>query len=72
MKRPDQSNLRYLLESRPLVLKRNGIHVCLHDAFSGEVLGGQMRVEMVQEADSIAVLRVDFALDGRYVRIDGE
>jgi hypothetical protein len=72
MKRDDQSSLRYLLESRPLVLKRNGIHVCLHDAFSGEVLGGQTRVEMIQEAGSITVLRVDFALDGRYVRIDGE
>jgi len=72
MKRPDQSRLKYLLSSRPLVIKQDGIHVCLHDAFSGEVLGGQMRVSLHQEADSFAVLRVEFAIDGEMVRLVGK
>ncbi len=72
MRRPDQSRLKYLLSSRPLVIKQNGIHVCLHDAFSGEVLGGQIRVELVQEPGAIAVLRVEFSVDGEMVRLEGQ
>ncbi len=72
MKRSDQSRLKYLLSSRPLIIKRNGQHVCLHDAFSGEVLGGQMRVSLHQEPDCIAVLRVEFAVDGEMVRLVGK
>ncbi|MEE8875949.1 hypothetical protein [Pseudomonas helleri] len=72
MKREDQSNLRYLLSSRPLIVKRNGKHVCLHDAFSGEVLAGQARVELVQEPGCITRLRVEFDVDGNYVRLGGE
>lgn len=72
MKPVGQSKLEYLLTSRPLIVKQNGLHVCLHDAFSGEVLGGQMRVELVQEPESYAVLRVEFAVDGEMVRLEGK
>ncbi|MCD5996493.1 hypothetical protein KDX38_23165 [Pseudomonas sp. CDFA 602] len=72
MRNTDQSRLSYLLSSRPLILKQNGLHVCLHDAFSGEILGGQLRVELIQEPDSLAVLRVEFAVDGQMVRLEGK
>ena len=72
MKRSDQSRLSYLLSARPLIVKQDGVHVCLHDAFSGEVLGGQMRVSLHQEPDSIAVLRVEFSVDGEMVRLEGK
>lgn len=72
MKRADQSRLSYLLSSRPLIIKKNGMHVCVHDAFSGEVLGGQLRVELIQDAQSLAILRVEFAVDGEMVRLEGE
>ncbi|MGE6387365.1 hypothetical protein ACQKEN_17075 [Pseudomonas sp. NPDC078416] len=72
MKRADQSRLSYLLSSRPLIIKKNGVHVCVHDAFSGEVLGGQLRVELIQGPESFAVLRVEFAVDGQMVRLEGE
>ena len=71
MKRSDQSRLSYLLSARPLLIKQDGHHVCLHDAFSGEVLGGQMRVSLHQEPDSLAVLRVEFTIDGEMVRLAG-
>ena len=71
MKRSDQSRLRYLLSARPLILKQDGVYVCLHDAFSGEVLGGQIRCELIQEPDSMAILRVDFQIDGQMVRLAG-
>lgn len=48
------------------------MHVCVHDAFSGEVLGGQRRLELIQESQSLAVLRVEFAVDGQMVRLEGE
>jgi ParB-like chromosome segregation protein Spo0J len=72
MKRAEQSNLHYLLTSRPLLVKRNGMHLCLHDAFSGEVLAGQRRLEIVQEAGEVTVLKVELVLDGKHVRMVGE
>lgn len=72
MKRADQSNLSYLLASRPLIVKRNGQHVCLHDAFSGEVLGGQSSVRLIQNPGEVTRLIVEFVCDGKYVRMDGE
>jgi hypothetical protein len=65
-------DLRKLLSARPLVLKRNGMHVCLHDAFSGEVLANQASVELIQVPDSLPIIRVDFICDGQRVRIDGD
>lgn len=72
MKRSDHSNLQYLLSSRPLLIKRNGMHVCLHDAFSGEVLAGQSRVELIQEPGQLPCIRVEFTCDGKHVRLAGE
>lgn len=72
MKRSDQSRLKYLLSSRPLIIRQDGIHVCLHDAFSGEVLGGQARVSLHQEPETFAVLRVEFVVDGEMVRLEGK
>ena len=72
MKREEQSRLSYLLSSRPLVVKRNGIHVCLHDAFSGEVLAGQTKVQLIQEAGEVTRLIVEFNCDGSHVRLQGE
>jgi hypothetical protein len=72
MKRADQSHLSYLLSSRPLIIKKNGAYACVHDAYSGEVLGGQLRVQLIQEPDSMAVLRVEFSVDGQMVRLDGD
>jgi len=72
MKRSDQSRLSYLLSARPLIIKQDGAYVCLHDAFSGEVLGGQIRVSLHQEPDSLAVLRVEFSVDGEMVRLEGK
>jgi hypothetical protein len=72
MKRSDHSELQYLLSSRPLLIKRNGMHLCLHDAFSGEVLAGQSRIELIQECGQVATLRVEFNCDGRHVRLEGE
>ncbi|MDN4511415.1 hypothetical protein D3C76_421530 [compost metagenome] len=72
MKNEEQSRLSYLLSSRPLVVKRDGIHVCLHDAFSGEVLAGQTKVQLIQEAGEITRLIVEFNCDGRHVRLQGE
>ncbi|MBF8773902.1 hypothetical protein [Pseudomonas fulva] len=72
MKAVDQSKLRYLLTSRPLVVKRNGLHVCLHDAFSGEVLAGQTKVQLIQEVGEMTRLVVEFNCDGTHVRLDGE
>jgi len=72
MKTDEQSNLQYLLSSRPLIVKRKGMHVCLHDAFSGEVLGGQKSVKLIQEAGEATRLVVEFVCDGNYVRMAGE
>ena len=72
MKTSDQSSLQYLLSSRPLVVKRNGPYVCLHDAFSGEVLAGQNSVQLIQEPGEITRLVVEFQCDGKYVRLQGE
>lgn len=72
MKKEDQSRLSYLLSSRPLVVKRQGNHVCLHDAFSGEVLAGQARVQLIQEPNEVTRLVVEFNCDGTHVRLDGE
>lgn len=72
MKREEQSRLNYLLTSRPLVVKRHGINVCLHDAFSGEVLAGQTKVELVQRPGELTKLVVEFACDGEHVRLQGE
>jgi hypothetical protein len=72
MKIAEQTSLQYLLASRPLIVKRKGMHVCLHDAFSGEVLGGQKSVQLIQEAGEPTRLIVEFFCDGKYVRMDGE
>ena len=72
MKRDNQSNLDYLLTSRPLIVKRHGLHVCLHDAFSGEVLAGQTKVQLIQNADEFTRLVVEFTCDGKHVRLDGD
>lgn len=72
MKPLGQSKLEYLLTSRPLIVKQNGLHVCLHDAFSGEVLAGQAQVELVQMPGECARLRVEFVCDGTHVRLVGE
>lgn len=72
MKKPDQSKLNYLLTSRPLILKRHGHFVCLHDAFSGEVLAGQNQVQLIQEGDSLTRIVVEFICDGEQVRLGGE
>lgn len=72
MKTAEQSRIKYLLSSRPLVVKRDGMHVCLHDAFSGEVLAGQTKVQLIQEAGQPTRLVVEFSCDGTYVRLDGE
>lgn len=72
MKSAEQSRLKYLLSSRPLIVKREGMHVCLHDAFSGEVLAGQTKVQLIQEAGEVARLVVEFNCDGEYVRLQGE
>ncbi len=72
MKSSTQSNLSYLLASRPLVVKRSGQHVCLHDAFSGEVLGGQSSVKLIQNPGEATRLVVEFVCDGTHVRMDGE
>ncbi|HDS1772049.1 hypothetical protein NPS33_05660 [Pseudomonas putida] len=72
MKNEEQSRLSYLLSSRPLVVKRDGLHVCLHDAFSGEVLAGQTKVQLIQEAGEVTRLIVEFNCDGRNVRLQGE
>lgn len=72
MKTEEQSRLNYLLTSRPLIVKRHGIHYCLHDAFSGEVLAGQTQVKLVQEPNEVARLIVEFNCDGRHVRLQGE
>jgi len=67
-----QSKLKYLLSSRPLIVKRDGMHVCLHDAFSGEVLAGQTKVQLIQEAGEMTRLIVEFHCDGEHVRLLGE
>lgn len=67
-----ESNLSRLLSSRPLILKRSGLHVCLHDAFSGEVLAGQVRCELIQEPGRHPVIRVEFECDGETVRLGGD
>lgn len=72
MKTAEQSRIKYLLSSRPLVVKRDGMHVCLHDAFSGEVLAGQTKVQLIQEAVQVTRLVVEFNCDGTHVRLDGE
>lgn len=72
MKREDQSNLQYLLSSRPLIIKRNGRHLCLHDAFSGEVLAGQAGLKVVEKAGDVTRLVVEFVCDGQYVRMAGD
>lgn len=72
MKSSEQSRLNYLLTSRPLIVKRNGLHYCLHDAFSGEVLAGQAQVRLVQNPNEVARLIVEFSCDGTHVRLDGE
>ena len=72
MKTDGQSRLAYLLSSRSLVVKREGIHVCLHDAFSGEVLAGQTKVQLIQEAGQVTRLIVEFNCDGRQVRLEGD
>lgn len=72
MKKAEQSRINYLLASRPLVVKRHGPHVCLHDAFSGEVLAGQTKVQLIQEPGESTRLIVEFNCDGNYVRLQGE
>ncbi|WP_449432337.1 hypothetical protein [Pseudomonas putida] len=72
MKSAEQSRLNYLLSSRPLIVKREGMHVCLHDAFSGEVLAGQTKVQLIQEAGEMTRLIVEFNCDGERVRLVGE
>ncbi|MEW2971544.1 hypothetical protein BGP84_06625 [Pseudomonas putida] len=72
MRTAEQSRIKYLLSSRPLVVKRDGMHVCLHDAFSGEVLAGQTKVQLIQEAGQVTRLVVEFNCDGTHVRLDGE
>ncbi|URD41449.1 hypothetical protein M6G63_18670 [Pseudomonas sp. BYT-5] len=72
MKSAEQSRLKYLLSSRPLIVKREGMHVCLHDAFSGEVLAGQTKVQLIQEPGEVTRLVVEFNCDGEYVRLQGE
>ncbi|MCL8303133.1 hypothetical protein, partial [Pseudomonas mosselii] len=71
MRTAEQSRIKYLLSSRPLVVKRDGMHVCLHDAFSGEVLAGQTKVQLIQEAGQVTRLVVEFNCDGTHVRLDG-
>lgn len=70
MKRAEQSKIRYLLSSRPLIVKRDGQYLCLHDAFSGEVLAGQTKVQIIQEAGEVVRLLVEFQCDGSYVRLE--
>lgn len=72
MKKADQSRLSYLLSSRPLLVKRSGLHVCLHDAFSGEVLAGQTKVQLIQEPGQVTRLVVEFNCDGNHVRLQGD
>lgn len=72
MKSEKQSRLSYLLSSRPLIVKREGMHVCLHDAFSGEVLAGQTKVQLVQEPGEMTRLIVEFNCDGEHVRLLGD
>lgn len=72
MKSAEQSRLKYLLSSRPLIVKREGMHVCLHDAYSGEVLAGQTKVQLIQETGEVTRLIVEFNCDGTHVRLDGE
>lgn len=72
MKTPDQSSLQYLMSSRPLIIKRHGHSVCLHDAFSGEVLAGQSSVRLIQKPGEITRLVVEFQCDGKHVRLPGE
>lgn len=72
MKRDDQSRLNYLLTSRPLIVKRNGMHVCLHDAFSGEPLAGQTNVRLEQGVGQVTKVVVEFNCDGSHVRLQGE
>jgi len=72
MKSAEQSRLKYLLSSRPLIVKREGMHVCLHDAFSGEVLAGQTKVQLIQEPGEVTRLVVEFSCDGSYVRLEGD
>ncbi len=52
--------------------KRSGPYVCLHDAFSGEVLGGQSSVKLIQNPGEATRLVVEFVCDGTHVRLDGE
>lgn len=72
MKSEEQSRLNYLLTSRPLIVKRHGPHVCLHDAFSGEVLAGQAKVQLIQNPGEVAKLVVEFTCDGKHVRLQGQ
>jgi hypothetical protein len=72
VKQKGESNLSYLLRSRPLIVKRNGLEVCLHDAFSGEVLAGQAHCELIQSPGEHPVVRVEFVCDGRHVRLGGD
>ena len=72
MKSAAQSKLKYLLLSRPLIVKRDGPYLCLHDAFSGEVLAGQSKVQIIQEAGEIIRILVEFNCDGSYVRLADE
>lgn len=72
MKCSENSRLKYLLSSRPLIVKREGMHVCLHDAFSGEVLAGQTKVQLIQEPGQVTRLVVEFNCDGEHVRLQGE
>lgn len=72
MKSAERSRLKYLLSSRPLIVKREGMHVCLHGAFSGEVLAGQTKVQLIQEPGQVTRLVVEFNCDGEHVRLQGE
>ncbi len=66
-----------LLSERTLVIKPARSTVCtpnalvLHDAVSGEVLGGQCSVEIRQLPGELATATVTLVVDGRYVRIEG-
>lgn len=72
MKSAEKSRLKYLLSSRPLIVKREGMHLCLHDAFSGEVLAGQTKAQLIQEPGQVTRLVVEFNCDGEQVRLQGE
>jgi hypothetical protein len=70
-----KSKLQRLLSQRPLILRPDpsGIgHVCLHDAVSGQALGCQSRVRLVQKPGQLPEVTVTFQVDGCLLRIEGK